>query len=115
MRYDIPVEPKAGAFGATAVVLFGALYIVIAFAALYMWLDADAQLAAALAVASIVIPMTPGFFVSELVHQRAGALCFVLVAAGLTGAIAAWAVAEQEDFQERQEAYDLVAVTESAP
>ena len=111
-RYDIPIEPKAGGLGTVSVVVFGVLYIVVAFAALYQQFDADFPLAAAAAIASIVVPMTVGFFVSELVHQRAGALWFVLTAAVLTGALGAWALAENEDFENRM---DLIAPEADIP
>jgi len=102
-RHDIPVEPKAGKVGTISVVVFAVLYILVAFAALYMYFDADFGLAAATAIASIIVPITVGFFVTEIVHQRAGALCFVLTAAVLTGAISAWALGEAENFEDRRE------------
>lgn len=103
MRYDLVVEPKAGKFGAFAVFFFGVLYILVAFGALYMWFDADFALAAAVAIAAITVPMIVGFAITELVHQRAGALAFVLTAAALTGALGAWAIAENDDFQDRMD------------
>lgn len=111
-RYDIPVEPKAGAVGAIAVFAFGVLWILMAFASAYMWTDADAQLAAAIGVAAIVLPMTVGFFMSELRHQRSGAFWFVLTAAVLTGALGAWAFDERDDFQNRM---DLIAPDADIP
>ena len=100
-RYDIPVEPKAGAFGVCAVFVFGVVYILVAFAAAYVWTDADTKLAAAIGVAAIAVPVTVGFLVSELHHQRSGAFFFVLTAAICAGGLGAWAVAEQDNFQNR--------------
>ncbi len=111
-RYDVPIEPKAGGVGTISVVFFGVLYIVIAFDALYQFFDADFPLAAATAVGAIVVPMTVGFSVSELVHQRAGAFWFVLTAAILTGALGAWALAENEDFENHM---DLIAPEATIP
>jgi O-antigen/teichoic acid export membrane protein len=100
-RYDIVVEPKAGKVGVVAVFLFGVLSILVVFVAAYMWTDADSKLAVAIGVASIAIPTTVGFFVSELHHQRAGAFWFVLAAAVLAGGLGAWSIDEREDFENR--------------
>ncbi len=105
-RYDIVVEPKAGKVGVVAVFLFGVLSILVVFVAAYMWTDADSKLAGAIGVASIAIPTTVGFFVSELRHQRAGAFWFVLTAAILAGSLGAWSMDEREDFENRM---DLIA------
>jgi len=66
-------------------------------------------------VASIAIPTTVGFFVSELHHQRAGAFWFVLAAAVLAGSLGAWSIDEREDFENRMNliAPDAVARIES--
>ena len=113
LRYDLVVEPKAGAFGTVSVVFFGVLYIVAVFAVLFMQFDGDFALAAAWSIASIVIPMTVGFFVSEWIHQRAGALWFVLTAAILTGALGAWAIAGADEFNERMDVFEPAAVVET--
>ena len=105
-RYDIVVEPKAGKVGVVAVFLFGVLSIIVVFGAAYMWTDADYKLGAAIGVASIAIPTTVGFFVSEFRHQRAGALWFVLTAVVLAGGLGAWAIDERDDFDDRM---DLIA------
>ena len=102
-RYDIPVEPKAGKVGVLAVFLFGVFSILAVFVAAYMWTDADTKLAAAIGVASIFIPTVIGYSVSELRHQRAGALWFVLAAAVLAGSVSAWAVNEREAFEGRMD------------
>ena len=100
-RYDIPVEPKAGKVGVFAVFVFGVLWIVAVFVAAYMWTDADTKLAGAIGVASILIPTIIGYSVSELRHQRSGALWFVLTAAILVGSLSAWAMNEQDAFADR--------------
>ena len=105
-RYDIPVEPKAGKVGVIAVFCFGVLSIVAVFVAAYMWTDADTKLAGAIGVASIFIPTVVGYSISELHHQRSGALWFVLTAAILAGGVSAWAVNEREAFEDRM---DLIA------
>ena len=102
-RYDIPVEPKAGKVGTLAVFCFGVFSILMVFAAAYMWTDADTQLAGAIGMASIAIPMTVGYFVSEIRHQRAGAFWFVITAAVLAGAVGAWAFNEREAFEARMD------------
>lgn len=102
-RYDIPVEPKAGKVGVLSVFLFGVLSILVVFAAAYMWTDADTKLAAAIGVASIIIPTTVGYFVSEVRHQRSGAFWFVITAAVLAGGMAAWAANEREAFEARMD------------
>ena len=105
-RYDIPVEPKAGKVGVTAVFFFGVACIVAVFVAAYMWTDADTKLAGAIGIASIFVPTGVGYFFSEVRHQRAGALWFVLTAAVLVGGVSAWSVNEREDFEDRM---DLIA------
>ena len=102
-RYDIPVEPKAGKVGVLSVFLFGVFSIVVVFAAAYMWTDADTKLAAAIGVASIIIPTTVGYFVSEVHHQRSGAFWFVITAAVLAGGMGAWAANEREAFEDRMD------------
>ena len=99
-------EPKAGSFGVFAVVFYGLVCVVAVFVAAYFWLDGDGQLAAALAVGSLAIPVTAGFFTSELRHQRAGALAFVVTAAVVAGAAAASAYYERDDYLERRELID---------
>jgi len=106
-RYDIPVEPKAGAVGTIAVFVFGVLWILVAFAAAYLWTDADSRLAGAIGVAAIALPVTVGFFMTEVRHQRSGARWFVISAALLIGATAAWTVAEEDDFQKRRAILEL--------
>ena len=101
-----PVEPKAGKFGVAAVVVFGVLSIIVCFGAAYLWTDGDEQLAGAIGMASIIIPVTVGYFVSELRHQRAGAFWFVITAAVLAGSLAAWSYEERDDFELRR---DLIA------
>jgi len=105
-RYDIPVEPKAGKVGTISVVVFGVVAILAVFVAAYMWTVADTRLAAAIGVASIAIPVTVGYFVSEFVHQRAGALWFVVAAAMMIGGFGGWAYLENDAFQDRM---DLIA------
>lgn len=112
--YDIPVEPKAGAFGTAAVVAFGVVSILVVYAAAYMWTDTDTKLAAAIAVASILIPTSVGYFATEAIHQRAGAWSFVLAAAVLSGAVGAWAVQERDDFDARQRIFRPVEVEDDA-
>ena len=102
-RYDIPVEPKAGKVGVLSVFLFGVLSVLVVFVAAYMWTDADTKLAGALGVASLLIPTTVGYSVSEIFHQRAGAFWFVITAAMLAGGMGAWAVNEQPDFDDRMD------------
>lgn len=99
-------EPKAGSFGVFAVAFYGLVCVVAVFVAAYFWLDGDAQLAAALGMGSLAIPVTAGFFVSELRHQRAGALAFVVTAAVVAGAAAASAYYERDDYLERRELID---------
>lgn len=101
-----PVEPKAGRLGVSAIVFYGVAAILMCFVAAYMWSDGDERLAAAIGVASIMIPVTVGFFVAELWHQRAGALAFVIVAALMAGALGAWSWDERDDFENRR---DLIA------
>ncbi len=105
-RYDVPVEPKAGKVGVLSVFVFGVLSIVAVFVAAYMWTDADTKLAGAIGVASIIIPTAVGYFASEFRHQRSGALWFVITASLLAGGLAAWAIDEREDFDNRM---DLIA------
>jgi len=105
-RYDLVVEPKAGKVGVVSVFCFGVLSILAVFVAAYMWTDGDFQLAGAIGVASIAIPVTVGYFVSEVVHQRAGAFWFVIVAAMLAGGMGAWAFAENDAFQDRMDMLD---------
>lgn len=105
-RYDILVEPKAGKVGTLSVFFFGVLSILGVFVAAYMWTDSDTKLAGALGVASIIIPTTVGYFFSEVRHQRAGALWFVLTAAVLAGGMGAWAFNERDAFEARM---DLIA------
>lgn len=112
MRYDVPVEPKAGKLGVFSVFLFGVVAIVAAFVAAYMWTDADAKLAGAIGVASILIPTGVGYLVSEVRHQRSGALWFVVTAAILAGALFAWALDEREAFENRM---DLIAPDADIP
>lgn len=96
-------EPKAGSFGVFAVVFYGLLCVIAVFIAAYFWLDGDGQLAAALGIASLAIPVTTGFFVAELRHQRAGALAFVVTAAVVAGAAAASAWYERDDYFDRRD------------
>ena len=102
-RYDIPVEPKAGKVGVMSVFLFGVLSILVVFVAAYMWTDADTKLAGAIGVASLMIPTTVGYFVSEVHHQRSGAFWFVITAAVLAGSMGAWSWNEREAFEERRD------------
>lgn len=102
-RYDVPIEPKAGKVGMLSVFVFGVLCILAVFVAAYMWTDADTKLAAAIGVASIIIPTTFGFFITELRHQRSGAFWFVMTAAILAGSMAAWSIDEREDFENRMD------------
>ena len=100
------IEPKAGKLGVSAIMLYGVAAILISFVAAYFWTDGDERLAAAIGVASIAIPVTAGFFVSELWNQRAGALAFVVTAAVLAGTLSAWAYDERGDYENRR---DLIA------
>ncbi len=99
-------EPKAGSFGVFAVAFYGLICVIAVFVAAFFWLDGDGQLAAALGIGSLAIPVTAGFFVSELRHQRAGALAFVVVAAVVAGTAAAAAWYERDDYLDRR---DLIA------
>ena len=105
-RYDLVDEPKAGKVGVAAVFVFGVLAILMVFVAAYMWTDADTKLAGAIGVASVLVPTGIGYFMSEVRHQRSGALWFVLTAAVMIGGLGAWAIGEREDFQNRM---DLIA------
>lgn len=111
-RFDIPVEPKAGKVGVLSVFVFGVISILAVFVAAYMWTDADTKLAGAIGVASILIPTAVGYSVSEVRHQRSGALWFVLTAAILAGSLSAWSVGEREDFENRM---DLIAPDADIP
>lgn len=95
--YAPPPEPKAGAFGVFSIVFYGLLGVIAVFLAALFWLD-DGTLAAAIAVGSLVVPVTVGFFIAELRHQRAGTLAFVLTAAIVAGAAGAYAFAERDDW-----------------
>lgn len=106
-------EPKAGSFGLFAVVFYGLICVVAVFIAAYFWLDGDAGLAAALGVASLAIPVSFGFFVAELRHQRAGALAFVIAAAVVAGAAGASAWLEQDDYEARRDFFDPPSSTDS--
>ncbi len=99
-------EPKAGSFGVFSVVFYGLVCVIAVFVAAYFWLDGDGQLAAALGIGSLAIPVTAGFFVSELRNQRAGALAFVVTAAVVAGAAAASAYYERDDYLERRDFID---------
>lgn len=112
VRYDVPIEPKAGGFGVAAVFVFGVVAILAMFVAAYIWTDADTKLAAAIGVASIIVPTTVGYFVSEVRHQRSGAFWFVVTAAAMAGALLAWSAAEREDFEYRM---DLIAPDADIP
>lgn len=101
-----PPGPKAGKFGVGCVFVFGVLSILVCFAAAYIWSSGDDKLAGAIGIASIAIPVTVGFFVAEVRHQRSGAFWFVITAATMAGALASWVYLEREDFQLRQ---DLIA------
>ena len=105
-RYDLVVEPKAGKVGVLAVFFFGVFSILVVFMAAYMWTDADIKLAGAIGVASILIPTSIGYLISEVRHQRAGAFWFLMVAAIMAGSLGAWAIGEREAFQDRM---DLIA------
>ncbi len=111
-RFDIPVEPKAGKVGVLSVFVFGVLSILAVFIAAYMWSDADTKLAGAIGVASILIPTGVGYGFSEIRHQRAGALSFVLTAALMAGSLSAWSYGEREDFENRM---DLIAPDADIP
>lgn len=95
--YTPPPEPKAGKIGIFSIVFYGLLGVVAVFLAALFWLD-DGTLAAAVAVGSLVVPVTVGFFVAELTHQRAGTLAFVLTAALVAGAAGSYALAERDDW-----------------
>lgn len=112
MRFDVPVEPKAGKVGVFSVFLFGVISILAVFSAAYMWTDADIKLAGAIGVASIIIPTAVGYLVSEMRHQRSGAFWFVVTAAVLGGSLFALAFDEREDFRNRM---DLIAPDATVP
>lgn len=96
-------EPKAGSFGVVAVVFYGLLCIIAVFIAAFFWLDGDGQLAAALGIGSLAIPVTFGFFIAEFRHQRAGAWAFVIAAAVVAGSAGASAWYEREDYEARRD------------
>lgn len=100
-RYDIPVEPKAGKVGVAAVFVFGVLTIVAVWTAAYLWTNGDSKLAAAIGIASVMIPTIAGYMVSEARHQRSGAIWFVVVAAIMVGSFSAWSLGERDDYDNR--------------
>lgn len=96
-------DARAGKLGAAAVVFYGVLCVIAVFVAAFFWMNGDGRLAAVLGIGSLVVPVTAGFFVAEFVHQRAGALAFVLTAALVVGVAGASAYSDSEEyFAERE-------------